>query len=108
MIEFSSLTKTEEFERVKNEGLRSLNKGLEVFIKESDTPGVKLGIQVSSKIANAAKRNKVKRRIKEAMRLLEEKKSIEIVVIVRKNGLEKDLSTIEKTLKKHPSLFIDK
>ena len=108
MIEFTSLTKTEEFERVKNEGQRFLDNGLEVFIKESETPGVKLGIQVSSKIANAAKRNKVKRRIKEATRLLEEKKSIDMVVIVRKSGLETDLSTIQKTLKKHPSLFIEK
>ena len=108
MIEFTSLRKAEQFERVKNEGQRFLDKGLEVFVKESETLGVKLGIQVSSKIENAAKRNKVKRRIKEATRLLEEKKSIDMVVVVRKTGLEKDLSTIVKTLKKHPSLFTEK
>ena len=108
MIEFTSLRKAEQFERVKNEGQRFLDEGLEVFIKENDTPGTRLGIQVSSKIANAAQRNKAKRRIKEATRLLEEKKSIDMVVVVRKTGLEKDLSTIVKTLKKHPSLFIDK
>ena len=105
MIEFTSLKKAEQFERVKKEGQRFSNEGLEVFIKEGDTPGVRLGIQVSSKIANAANRNKVKRRIKEATRHLEEKESIDMVVIVRKNGLKKDLSTIEKTLKKHPSFL---
>lgn len=105
MIEFTSLKKTEQFERVKKEGQRFSIDGLEVFIKEGDTPGVRLGIQVSSKIANAANRNKVKRRIKEATRHLEEKESIDMVVIVRKNGLKKDLSTIEKTLKKHPSFL---
>ncbi len=104
MVKIKPLRKTEEFKRIKQEGKRFSEGGLDVFITPEETSVSRVGVQVSSKIANSVTRNRIKRRVKEAVRFLEEKQTVYMVVVVRKEGLESDLPKIIKTLKKHPSL----
>ena len=64
-----------------------------------------IGVQISSKIANSVVRNRLKRRIKEAAKFLEERQAVYMVVVVRKEGLGSDIPKIVNTLKRHPSLL---
>ena len=104
MVKIKPLKKTQEFKRVKQEGKRFSEGGLDIFITPEETGVSRVGVQVSSKIANSVTRNRIKRRIKEAVTFLEENQAVYLVVVVRKEGLESDLPKIIKTLKKHPSL----
>jgi len=100
-----SLKSVDRFKQVKKDGRRVEKKGLEVFVLTNDISSSRLGIQVSSKIANSVTRNKIGRRIKEAAKFLEEHTQVDVVVVVREEGLEADFFTIKDILEKHPSLL---
>ena len=104
MSKLTSLKRVDQFEKIKKEGRKLEKRGLEVFVLNNGVSGPRLGIQVSSKIANSITRNKIRRRIKEAASFLKEKDSIDVVVVVKKKGLEADFFTIKDILEKHPSL----
>ena len=104
MSKLTSLKLADQFEKTKKEGRKLEKRGLEVFVLNNGVSGPRLGIQVSSKIANSITRNKIRRRIKEAASFLKEKDSIDVVVVVKKKGLEADFFTIKDILEKHPSL----
>ena len=104
MVKIKPLKKTEEFKRIKQEGKRFSEGGLDVFITPEENGVSKIGVQISSKIANSVVRNRLKRRIKEAAKFLEERQTVYIVVVVRKEGLGSDIPKIVNTLKRHPSL----
>ena len=104
MVKIKPLRETKEFKRIKQEGKRFSEGGLDVFITPEENGVSKIGVQISSKIANSVVRNRLKRRIKEAAKFLEEKQTVYMVVVVRKEGLGSDLPKIVRTLKKHPSL----
>ncbi len=77
-----SLKDKSEFDVVFNEGRRYQGKYLSLIIRRG-TNGVKLGIIVNKKYGGAVERNKIKRRIKEAIRKFSSaaKKGTEIVVL---------------------------
>ena len=104
MSKLTSLKQADQFEKTKKEGRKLEKEGLEVFVLKNDIPGSRLGIQISSKIANSVTRSKIKRRIIEAAKFLEENDSIDMVVVVKKKGLEADSFTIKDVLENHPSL----
>ena len=104
MVKIKSLKEAEEFRRIKLEGTRFSEGGLDVFITPEENGVSKIGVQISSKIANSVIRNRVKRRIKEAAKFLEERQAVYVVVVVRKEGLGSDTHKIVNTLKRHPSL----
>ena len=104
MSKLTSLKRADQFEKTKKEGRKLEKEGLEVFVLKNDIPGSRLGIQISSKIANSVTRSKIKRRIIEAAKFLEENDSIDMVVVVKKKGLEADSFTIKDVLENHPSL----
>ena len=105
MSKIVSLKSVDLFKQIKKDGRRVEKKGLEVFVLTNDISSSRLGIQVSSKIANSVTRNKIGRRIKEAAKFLEEHTQVDVVVVVRKEGLEADFFTIKDILEKHPSLL---
>lgn len=105
MSKIVSLKSVDRFKQVKKDGRRVEKKGLEVFVLTNDISSSRLGIQVSSKIANSVTRNKIGRRIKEAAKFLEEHTQVDVVVVVREEGLEADFFTIKDILEKHPSLL---
>jgi len=100
-----SLKSEDRFKQIKKDGRRVEKKGLEVFVLTNDISSSRLGIQISSKIANSVTRNKIGRRIKEAAKFLEEHTQVDVVVVVREEGLEADFFTIKDILEKHPSLL---
>jgi len=100
-----SLKSVDRFNQVKKEGRKTEKKSLEVFVLTNDISSSRLGIQISSKIANSVTRNKIGRRIKEAAKFLEEYNHVDMVVVVREEGLEADFFTIKDILEKHPSLL---
>ncbi len=105
MSKIVSLKSVDRFKQVKKDGRRVEKKGLEVFVLTNDISSSRLGIQISSKIANSVTRNKIGRRIKEAAKFLEEHTQVDVVVVVREEGLEADFFTIKDILEKHPSLL---
>ena len=106
MSKIVSLKSVDRFKQVKKDGRRVEKKGLEVFVLANDISSSRLGIQISSKIANSVTRNKIGRRIKEAAKFLEEyNHHVDMVVVVREEGLEADFFTIKDILEKHPSLL---
>ena len=105
MSKIVSLKSVDLFKQIKKDGRREEKKGLEVFVLTNDISSSRLGIQISSKIANSVTRNKIGRRIKEAAKFLEEHTQVDVVVVVRKEGLEADFFTIKDILEKHPSLL---
>ena len=105
MSKIVSLKSVDRFKQVKKDGRRVEKKGLEVFVLTNDISSSRLGIQISSKIANSVTRNKIGRRIKEAAKFLEEYNHVDMVVVVKEEGLEADFFTIKDILEKHPSLL---
>ena len=105
MSKIVSLKSEDRFKQIKKDGRRVEKKGLEVFVLTNDISSSRLGIQISSKIANSVTRNKIGRRIKEAAKFLEEHTQVDVVVVVREEGLEADFFTIKDILEKHPSLL---
>jgi len=71
-LEFTvSLKKNDEFKRVYKAGKAARNDCLAVFLLANGLEVNRLGISVSKKMGNAVLRNRQRRRIKEAYRLLE-------------------------------------
>ena len=70
------LKKNYEFKKILNKGKYFQGKQIEVFYLKEDILNNLLGIAVSKKVANSVYRHKIKRLIKEAYRLLEEKISL--------------------------------
>lgn len=61
----------------------------------------RVGFSVSKKIGNAVVRNKVKRRLREIMRLKKDlKKGFDIIIIARKPVIKLDYSGMERDLDK--------
>jgi len=67
------LSKTSEFKKVFSEGRRIEGKNLIIFILKNDYNFNRPGIIVKKEIGKAVVRNKIKRRLKEAGRLLNKK-----------------------------------
>ena len=104
MVKFTALNKRNHFLRLKKEGNCFIDKGLKVYIEENKDTNSKLGISISSKQTTAVERNKFKRRIKEAVRGIEEEKHFDIYIIGSKNNLNLKVKEIEKIISSHPKL----
>ena len=97
--------KREEFSRVYNKGLFFANKHLVIYVLKknsgnSESPTI-YGISVSKKVGKAVIRNRMRRLIKESLRLLQYdiKKGYSIIVVAR-NSENRDFKTIDISLKK--------
>jgi len=66
-----TLKKNYEFKNVLSRGKYYSGKNIEVFIKKNNNNYNRIGIAISSKIAKATKRNKIKRLIRENYRIIE-------------------------------------
>ncbi|MBA7497451.1 Ribonuclease P protein component [subsurface metagenome] len=86
------LSKTSEFKKVFSEGRRIEGKNLIIFILKNDYDFNRLGIIVKKETGKAVVRNKIKRRLKEANRLLNKKllPGYDIIVLAKNNIKESD------------------
>lgn len=73
MKKTTMLKKNYEFKYVLDRGKRYNGRYIDIYMKRNNLKENKLGIAVSSKIANSVKRNKIKRLIRENYRLIEDK-----------------------------------
>ena len=103
-MKLNSLNKKNHFDNLRNEEFCITADGLKVFIKENNTLSSRLGISISSKHVNAVNRNKFKRRTREAVRSLSDKKNLDILVVGNKDSSNLTTSEILKIFKSHPLL----
>ena len=81
------LSKTSEFKKVFSQGRRNESKNLIIFILKNDYSFNRLGVIVKKETGKAVVRNKIKRRLKEAGRLLNKKLSLgyDIIILAKNN-----------------------
>jgi len=99
----TSLKKNYEFKRLYNKGKSAASKYLAVYIRRNGSQKNRLGITVSTKLGGAVKRNRIRRRLKEAYRINEHllHKGYDIVLVARmssQNAKWTDLLTSTLTL----------
>jgi ribonuclease P protein component len=89
-----------DFVNLNRSGKRHHTRHFVVVFKENEIDTTRLGITVSKKIANAAKRNKAKRLIREYFRLNKATlpKGYDIVIAAKQDASHLDLWKIEKEL----------
>ena len=104
MVKFTALNKRNHFFRLKKEENCFTEKGLKVYLEESNETNSKLGISISSKHVNAVNRNKFKRRTREAVRSLPDNKNIDILVVGNKDSSYLTTAEIFKIFKSHTLL----
>ena len=80
-----SLKKTADFRNVYQNGKSLANKYLVMYVMENNREKNRLGISISKKVGNSVIRHRVKRLVREAYRLQEEKfaSGLDLVVIAR-------------------------
>ncbi len=93
------LTRRREFLQVQQKGRRLYSGEVLVIALDSGHARPRIGITVSSKIANAVGRNRVKRWVREAFRANRDAlPAIDLVVIARKGATEMGLPGAQKAL----------
>ncbi|HHY76671.1 MAG TPA: ribonuclease P protein component [Firmicutes bacterium] len=87
------------YRRVFKEGRSTANRYLVLYYLPDDT--VKMGVSVSARLGKATKRNKVRRRVREAFRLMGPSATGggQFVFIVRKKALEATYKEIEEAVR---------
>lgn len=95
-----TLRNSREFKKVIDGGGKSVLETITIFILPNQVGKTRIGISVSRKLGGSVKRNKVKRRIREAARKTagEIPESIDIVIIARKAAQKASYLDIEKDL----------
>ncbi len=80
-----SLKKNPDFQNVYRRGKSCANRYFVMYTLENGTGGNRIGISVSKKVGNSVVRHRVKRLVREAYRLQEEKfaSGLDLVVIAR-------------------------
>ena len=80
-----SLKKNPDFQNVYRRGKSCTNRYFVMYTLENGTGGNRIGISVSKKVGNSVIRHRVKRLVREAYRLQEEKfaSGLDLVVIAR-------------------------
>jgi ribonuclease P protein component len=84
------LSKTNEFKKVFSEGRRIEGKNLIIFISKNDYNFNRFGIIVKKETGKAVVRNKIKRWLREAFRLINKKLSSGYdIIVLAKNNIRK-------------------
>ncbi|MCL2016734.1 MAG: ribonuclease P protein component [Defluviitaleaceae bacterium] len=96
----NSLKKSREFKAVYDNKSFVANRLLVLYVKKTELPQSRLGVAISRKVGNAAARNKLKRRIKEFMRLNNTNYATgyDIVIVARKGSAAASFDQIGQAL----------
>ncbi|MBV9339508.1 MAG: ribonuclease P protein component [Acidobacteria bacterium] len=92
-----------EFERVYRQGRRYFASHLTVFfLRRTDRAGLRFGFTVGKALGGAVERNRMKRRLREAVRLsgLERAIPADIVINPRRSLLETDFAEVRMEIEK--------
>ncbi|NMA67215.1 MAG: ribonuclease P protein component [Clostridiaceae bacterium] len=95
------LTKNKEFNRVYSKGKFSASKNLVVYTLPNHLNTVRFGITTSKKIGNAVIRNRMRRLIRENLRIIDVqiKDGMDIVIVARKAEASASFDTVGKELR---------
>ncbi len=95
-----SLKKNKDFKRLYYKGKSFASSVVVVYVMKNKSNQNKIGITVSKKLGNAVKRNRVKRRLREAYRLIEEslKPGYNIVIVARSKSAFVKFEILKKSL----------
>ncbi|NLM97291.1 MAG: ribonuclease P protein component [Halanaerobiaceae bacterium] len=93
------LRKKSEFNRVYNRGKSVATYNLVLYYYPNNQNLNRVGFSISKKIGKAVVRNKLKRRLREIIRLKKDlKKGFDIIIIARKPVIELDYCGLERDL----------
>lgn len=92
-----SIKANREFRYIYSHAKSAAAKTIVMYCRRKKYGGLRYGITVSTKLGIAVKRNKVRRRIREIIRLHSDKltDNIDIIVVVRNLGIEASYRTLE-------------
>jgi len=93
-----SLKKSQLFKQVYNHRRSVANRLLVLYICQNDIGFNRLGVSVSKKVGGAVVRNRIKRLIKENLRLISVSTGYDLVVVVRPTAAEANFHQIGKSL----------
>ena len=91
------LTKPEQYTSVYGAGITQVDRFLVLKAKPNHLEFSRFGISVSKKVGNAVIRNRVKRILREILRLMAKKPGWDIVVIARSPSAESKYRILEKS-----------
>jgi ribonuclease P protein component len=91
------LTKPEQYTSVYDTGITQVDRFLVIKAKPNHLEFSRFGISVSKKVGKAVIRNKVKRVLREILRLMIKKPGWDIVIIARTPSAGSDYRTLEKS-----------
>jgi len=91
------LTKPEQYTLVYNQGKTQTDRFLVLKAKLNQLEFSRFGISVSKRVGNAVIRNRVKRLLREILRLADLQPGWDIVIIARNPSAESDYRTLEKS-----------
>lgn len=100
-MEFStSLKENFEFRRLYAKGQSAVGRSLVLYARRRERDTNRLGLSVSAKLGCAVRRNRVRRRLREAYRLNEGKfrRGLDMVVVVRGRGMNAPYRVLETEL----------
>lgn len=95
------LTNRDDFKKVYRRGKSFANRQFVVYyIPRQDGGSFRMGISISKKIGKAVVRNRIKRRLKEIIRLRKDEiiDGYDFIIIVRKGALSLDFHAMEKSV----------
>lgn len=95
------LRRNEDFQKVYRFGKSRANRQFVIYyLKNEDQDDFRLGISASKKVAKAVGRNRIKRTLKEIVRLNEDRirKSYDFIIIVRKPAVDMEYDQMQKSL----------
>lgn len=94
MVSTRSLKQNHLFRRLYQKGKFSSGRCLVVYCRKNGLPYNRLGLTAGTKLGHAVVRNRIRRRIREAYRLSEERYVLgyDIVVVARHRAVDADIS----------------
>ena len=104
MVKFTTFKNSKHFLDLKKEENCLTEQGLKIYIEDSNEKLSRLAISLPKSEANAVKRNKFRRKIKEVVRGLEINNIFYIYIVGTKNATKLKYKELRNIIESHPKL----
>ena len=104
MVNFTTFKNSNHFLDLKKEENCLTEQGLKIYIEDSNEKLSRLAISLPKSEANAVKRNKFRRKIKEVVRGLEINNIFYIYIVGTKNATKLKYNELRNIIESHPKL----